>query len=138
MNDDSMPALSIRQPWAELILLGRKSAEIRSWQTDYRGPLLIHAARHVDAALDERFSLTHLTRGAFIGSVRLVSISPIDPARWESWRPRHLVEGRFSPGLYAWFLAEPRRFAEPVAASGQLNLFEPSAEVRERLRQQGA
>lgn len=37
-------ALSVRQPWASLIAAGRKSIEIRTWRTDYRGPLAIHAA----------------------------------------------------------------------------------------------
>jgi ASCH domain-containing protein len=32
-------ALSVRQPWAELILTGRKKIELRTWTTDHRGPL---------------------------------------------------------------------------------------------------
>lgn len=43
-----MKALTIRQPWASLIALGVKTIETRSWKTDYRGPLAIHAgAAHV-------------------------------------------------------------------------------------------
>ena len=37
-------ALTLWQPWASLIALGVKTAETRSWATDYRGPLAIHAA----------------------------------------------------------------------------------------------
>lgn len=44
-----IPALSIRQPWASAIVLGGKDIENRSWSTDYRGPLLIHAAKSFDA-----------------------------------------------------------------------------------------
>jgi len=40
-----MKAISIRQPWAWLIVHGGKDIENRSWETAYRGPLLIHAAR---------------------------------------------------------------------------------------------
>jgi hypothetical protein len=36
-------ALSIAQPWAELILRRRKPYEIRTWKTGYRGVLLVHA-----------------------------------------------------------------------------------------------
>lgn len=36
-----MKALSIRQPWADLIACGEKSVEVRSWKTNYTGPLLI-------------------------------------------------------------------------------------------------
>jgi hypothetical protein len=39
-----MKALSIRQPWAWLIVNGHKGIENRSWNTKYRGPVLIHAS----------------------------------------------------------------------------------------------
>jgi hypothetical protein len=41
-------ALSIMQPWAWLIVNGWKDIENRSWRTNYRGPLLIHAGLKVD------------------------------------------------------------------------------------------
>lgn len=40
-----MKALSLWQPWASAIALGAKRVETRSWETLYRGPLLIHAAK---------------------------------------------------------------------------------------------
>lgn len=40
-----IPALSIRQPWATLIAHGFKDVENRTWSTDYRGPILIHAGK---------------------------------------------------------------------------------------------
>lgn len=40
-----MIALSIRQPWASLILEAGKDIENRCWSTKYRGPFLIHAAK---------------------------------------------------------------------------------------------
>jgi hypothetical protein len=36
-----MRVLSVRQPWASLIASGRKTLELRSWTTTYRGPVLI-------------------------------------------------------------------------------------------------
>lgn len=39
-----MMTLSVRQPWASLIAWGDKTIEHRSWETPYRGPLLIHAS----------------------------------------------------------------------------------------------
>jgi len=38
-------AISIRQPWAWLIVNGWKNIENRMWRTSYRGPVLIHAAK---------------------------------------------------------------------------------------------
>lgn len=43
-----MKAITIKQPWATLIALGEKKFETRSWQTKYRGPIAIHAAKSVD------------------------------------------------------------------------------------------
>ena len=42
-------ALSIRQPWAWLIVNGHKPVENRTWSTSYRGELLIHAGKAFDA-----------------------------------------------------------------------------------------
>jgi ASCH domain len=41
-------ALSVKQPWAALIVAGVKSVEVRTWGTSRRGPVLIHAARIPD------------------------------------------------------------------------------------------
>jgi hypothetical protein len=38
-----MRAICIRQPWAHFIVKGFKDIENRSWKTNYRGPILIHA-----------------------------------------------------------------------------------------------
>ena len=123
MKPETTPGLSIRQPWAELVISGRKPIEIRSWSTRYRGRIWIHAAQHVDQQLDERYGLSSLFRGGFIGSVELTSIEPFDSKRWESWKHRHLDEGPYKIGLFAWILVHPRRFNSPIQAPGQTNLF---------------
>lgn len=43
-----MRALSIMQPWAWLIVQGHKDVENRTWPTDFRGPVLIHAGKKPD------------------------------------------------------------------------------------------
>lgn len=43
-----MKALSIRQPWAWLIINGNKDVENRSWSTEFRGQVLIHAGKEID------------------------------------------------------------------------------------------
>ena len=40
-----MKALTVWEPWASLMACGRKNIETRSWPTNYRGPLLICAAK---------------------------------------------------------------------------------------------
>ena len=41
-------ALSLKQPWAALLVHGRKTIEVRRWGTARRGHVLIHAARIPD------------------------------------------------------------------------------------------
>jgi hypothetical protein len=43
-----MKCISIRQPFASLIVAGIKDIENRSWITPYRGKVLVHAAQKVD------------------------------------------------------------------------------------------
>jgi hypothetical protein len=43
-----MKAISIQQPWAWLICAGFKDIENRTWETNYRGPILIHAGKKID------------------------------------------------------------------------------------------
>lgn len=45
--------LSLHQPWASAIALGAKRIETRHWSTNYRGPLLIHAAKTRESLDDE-------------------------------------------------------------------------------------
>ena len=43
-----MRAITVRQPWAHLIVTGAKLVEHRSWRTHHRGALLIHAGQEID------------------------------------------------------------------------------------------
>ena len=53
-RDLEMRALSIRQPWAWLIVNGHKDIENRSWRTKYRGPFLVHAGLKVEKEVYDR------------------------------------------------------------------------------------
>lgn len=52
-----MKMISIKQPWASLIVSGAKDVENRTWLTKYRGPVLVHAS----AQQDKDVSVTELT-----------------------------------------------------------------------------
>lgn len=50
LNSNEKPkALSIKQPWAWLIVNGHKDIENRSWNTKYRGTFLVHASQGFDS-----------------------------------------------------------------------------------------
>jgi len=125
-----MKALSMTQPWAQALFLDLKHYETRSWSTNYRGPLLIHAAKGFpkyaqDFAQTERAlgrGNKRLAFGAIIGKVDLVEI----------WRVEEIIGpltglerhyGDYSPGRYAWLFMNPVLFPEPIPYRGALGLF---------------
>jgi activating signal cointegrator 1 len=116
-------ALSVRQPWASLIVCGLKTVEIRTWQTTHRGPLYIHASKSLDEMAMNRFQLDGPPTGALLGTVELVKVEPFTPAMWDELADKHLDNGAFMPGLYAWHLVDARPLSEPIAYRGDRNLF---------------
>lgn len=94
-----MKTLSIRQPWAWLIIHGGKDIENRTWHTKFRGRFLVHASKGMtrgeyDEALELvndigsmelylRFPLFEaLPRGGIIGSVELVDSVDHSESPW--------------------------------------------------------
>lgn len=76
-----MKAISIRQPYAWLVVHGIKRVENRSWTTTHRGPLLIHAAGKMhEHPLTEIAELFHVKLpsvfdlGGIVGRVELTDI----------------------------------------------------------------
>ena len=123
------PALSVRQPWAELVISGRKSIEVRQWWTEYRGPLWIHSGVTQDVEMEHTFGFEQLYRGGFIGRVTLTAIVRFDSDRWTRWRERHMSEGVMPQTAYGWIFKDPQRLKEPFPARGLPGLFQPSPEV---------
>lgn len=117
-----MKAITIWQPWASLLVSGKKLYETRSWATSYRGPIAIHAAkrpvrRTIDAlaegnlwetlALFESLfpgsgELVQLSTGAIVGKALLVRCNLIDEAFLATLTPMELALGDFTLGRYAW------------------------------------
>jgi hypothetical protein len=57
-----MKVLSIRQPWADLIVNGHKDIENRSWPTKVRGPVLIHAGKQFESDSFDNLCINPVTR----------------------------------------------------------------------------
>jgi ASCH domain len=114
-----MRALSVRQPWAELIASGRKDVEVRSWHTLHRGPLLICSGAGPLRRPPESFglSLIDCSRGVAVAIVDLLDVVPATP---EHSQNACCVVG---VGEFAWILAAPRR-VQQSAVRGRLMLFE--------------
>ncbi|HCD33310.1 MAG TPA: hypothetical protein DER01_12950 [Phycisphaerales bacterium] len=97
-----MLCLSIRQPWAWLILNVGKDIENRSWPTNVRGRILIHASKgctraeywdavdYANIAVDEKYrgrgiavpALKEIERGGIVGSVEIVDCVNQSESKW--------------------------------------------------------
>ncbi len=132
-----MRTLSVRQPWATLLLAGKKRCEARGWQTSHRGPLAIHACSRFPQAcrdLCEREpyrSLLHqlgyhggtpLPLGVVLGTVRLLDCVRIEEVADLPDEERLL--GDYRPSCWVWRFADPVLLAEPIPISGRLGVFE--------------
>lgn len=117
-------ALSVRQPWASMIMWGLKTVEVRSWSTAYRGELFIHASKRIDERAAQLFHLDRLPFGCLLGSVHLLGVDAFTPELWTELAEQHLQVGPHQPGLYAWRIADPRLFTEPIPYAGERGLFQ--------------
>jgi hypothetical protein len=136
-----MKCLSVRQPFASLIVCGVKRYETRSWPTPYRGPLAIHAGRRFteadrsrcgEAALREVLRAagyrvpSELPRGSVIGTATLADCLPAEEVAGELTELERQL-GDFRPGRWAWRLIEPAVLLVPRPLVGQLGLFDGPA-----------
>ena len=138
-----MKAITVLQPWAWLLATGKKRCETRSWKTNYRGEILIHAGKKnmtnimrqtfFEAMYMKQAGVfnTEMITEAIIGKANLVNCVRIDEAMRELIRKQHFDEyafGYFSPGRYAWVMENPVLFDTPIPARGYQGLWNWEAE----------
>lgn len=141
-----MKAISIKQPWASLIVHGIKDIENRTWvcPKKYIGQrVLIHASAKNDGFVrfskEQQEAKNHLTdaviyesKSAIIGSVQIVDCVINHPSIWAEKTENYTVG--MNPKLheditgkkivYNWVLANPILFKEPIPAKGKLSFWE--------------
>jgi hypothetical protein len=124
-----IPALSIRQPWAWLIVNGHKDVENREWITNYRGPILIHSGKKLDEdfyplgmpeAAKNTPSDDELPLGGIVGVAELIDCVGHSDSPWffgtygfifKNARPLPLIQCRGQLGIFdikeAWDQVAP-------------------------------
>jgi hypothetical protein len=137
-----MKALTLWQPWASAIACGAKQIETRSWTTNYRGPIAIHASKRWNddlaatyADLHEAFPyfdellragrefLPPLPFWAVIATANLHDVLPVDSLR-DELLPLELALGDYSAGRFGWVLNNVRKLQNPIPARGFQQLWE--------------
>ena len=120
-----MKALSIRQPWAWLIVNGHKDLENRDWPTKFRGRVYVHTGLKIETDdFPELRRVAHLRGfdlpgpgevavGAIVGEVDIVGCVTESNSPW-------------FVGPYGFILADPQAYSQPVPCKGRLGFFEPN------------
>ena len=124
-----MKALSVKQPWATLLVEGQKTIEVRSWKTEYRGHLLICASKTpANTFWHDKTDNVHrlMHAGCIIGIVDLLDVRPMLESDDEA------SVGNYTKGAYAW-VVRPVSFCKPVPIIGRLNLFDVPDSKIERI-----
>lgn len=126
-----MKALSIKQPWAWLIVNGYKPFENRSWQTKFRGEFGVHASLQLDnegykwveenskkLGVDmSEFPLPYeFVRGAIIGKATITDCVTASDSPWF-----------FGP--VGFVLEKAESFEKPIPCKGKLGFFETSQKL---------
>lgn len=136
-------ALTIWQPWAQLIAAGVKQHETRDWQTAYRGPIAIHAGRIIDRPGAPAHLCSYVLgrdwwatcpRGAVVAIANLTACHRTTDIR-DRILPPDLESGNFMHGRFAFTLEDVRPLIEPIPLAGRRLLFNwsPPADIEANL-----
>jgi hypothetical protein len=133
-----MQAISVRPPWAWAILHANKDVENRTWKTNMRGTIAIHASQtmnrsYYEAAVKEIKKAAPgakvppyeaIVQGAIIGLVDVVGCEEHSNSKW------HVANH------YGFVLAKPRSLREPIPCKGRLNFWEVPDDIARRILQE--
>ena len=127
-----MKALSIRQPWLFLILQKYKDIEVRTWNTNYRGIIYLHASKKFDTVGYEYLKglgiqmplKNHFETGQILGTANLYRVIKFkDVNDFYSYEERHLNSPSWWNGRQKGFLFKDIKTIEPIEYKGGLGLF---------------
>ena len=124
-----MKVITIKQPFATLIAEGIKEYEFRTWETKYRGEVLIHAGKSIDKEAIKKYAMYNLDypKGCIIAKANLTECIKVDDNMKEILKKKN-------PYLYSSTIAntEKQRYAfklenvikiNPIPLKGQLGLW---------------
>jgi len=123
-----MKALTLRQPYAELMVQGKKTIEIRMWNTKFRGEFLVHSAKNIFLNDYTKFRLDpkKLVTGKIIGKVTLVDVKKYETIEeFGADFDKHKAEDRwFRKPCFGFILENSKRLDKPIPARGSLTFFD--------------
>ena len=123
-----MKCLSLKQPFAELLVSGKKTIELRKWNTNFRGKFLIHASKQLDKDMASSLNInyTKFLRGAIIGTAILYNVKQYNSnSDFEKDKNKHYADiNKFGSYKFGFMVRNAHRFRTPMRYPGRLRFFE--------------
>lgn len=121
-----MKVLTLKQPWATLVAEGIKKIEFRSWKTNYRGKILIHAGASIDKEELKKFSNLKLKYPSkrIIAVVEIVNCLKLDDElNKKIINENNIAYGNKYRDGYAWMLDNNKKIDYDKVVNGKLGLW---------------
>ena len=121
-----MKCLSVSQPFADLIISGKKIIELRNWNTNFRGEFLIHAPLKIRKDDCDRLKNNKkFITGAIIGKAELYEVKKYNSSKEIKLDKKfHLSTKKFQNKTYGFMLKDPKSFRISIPCNGQLGFFD--------------
>ncbi len=144
-----MQALTIREPWASLIVSTNKKFETRDWKRNYRGLLAIHSGKQSVPVEDYPLGLEEIlddleitqdnlnnNKGKIIAIATLKEIHLMTDKFINEQSELERLTGFWEPGLYAWELTDIKPITQPIPARGMPGLWTVPDDIYVQIQQQ--
>jgi hypothetical protein len=113
-----MRTIVLRQPWASLVLEGKKTIELRTWQTKHRGPVLIVVGKGIDHSDAKKHGWRDGPRGV---ALCIVDLDNVRPATLDDEQSAGCVPD--ASREFAWCISNPRPVRQ-IPMLGRLGLYD--------------
>jgi len=122
-----MKAITIKEPFASLIIDGYKKYEFRTWKTNYRGKILIHAGKGKDSKNTKRFESYKLNYiyGTIIGEAEITDCIEVTSEFIEDLTKENdeVYKNSGYGSNYAFKIENVVRYEKPIFINGQLGFW---------------
>lgn len=121
-----MKCLSVSQPFADLIISGKKTIELRKWNTNFRGEFLIHAPLKIRTNDCKRLKLNKkFVRGAIVGKAIIYDVKKYNSIK-EIRRDKifHYASEDLQNKKFGFLLKNAKQFRVPIPCKGRLGFFD--------------
>jgi hypothetical protein len=121
-----LKCLSVSQPFADLIISGKKTIELRNWNTNFRGEFFIYAPIKIRVEDCKRLKITKkLATGVIIGKAELYDVKKYNSLKEVKIDQKfHLASKNFQDKTFGFKIKNAKSLRIPIPWKGQLGFFD--------------